>query len=173
MNYFLETERLGFTEWKYEFFPFALELWGDPFVSKLITINGVFSEEEINARLENEILNKQLYNVQYYPIFLLDKNIFIGCCGLRPYNIEEAIYEFGFYLKPDYWGKGYAYEAAKKIISYAIDTVDISNIYAGHHPDNIASKKALERLGFSYFKDEYYPPTNLYHPLYRLYITNG
>ncbi len=169
MNYFLKTERLGFSEWKNELYSFALELWENPLVSKLIVTNGIFSEEEIKKRLETEILNNILYNVQYYPIFLLDKNIFVGCCGLRPYDIGECIYELGFYLKPDYWGKGYAYEAAKKIMSYAIDKINISNIYAGHHPDNIASKKALERLGFNYFKDDYYAPTKAYHPLYRLY----
>ena len=168
-NYFLTTERLGFSEWKDEFYPFALELWGDPAVSKLVTANGVFSEEEIKVRLETEITNKKLYNVQYYPIFLLDGDTFIGCCGLRPYNLEESVFEFGFYLKPAYWGKGYAYEAAKGIINYTISTIDVSNIYAGHHPDNTSSRKALERLGFNYFRDEYYAPTRAYHPLYRLY----
>lgn len=170
INYFLQTERLGISLWKEDFLSYALDLWGDIHVSELITSQGVFSREEIIVRLETEILNKQLYNIQYYPIFLSTKDIFIGCCGLRPYNLEECIFEFGFYLKPDYWGKGYANEAAKKIISYTINTINITNIYAGHHPANMASRKALERLGFNYFKDEYYAPTKLYHPLYRLYV---
>lgn len=46
MDYFLKADRLGFSEWKYELLSFALELWGDPIVSKLFTVN-VFSEEEI------------------------------------------------------------------------------------------------------------------------------
>lgn len=169
MNYFLKTQRLGFAEWKEDFYPYALELWGNPLVSKFITLKDSFSEEDIRLRLKTEILNKQIYNIQYYPVFLLDGNIFIGCCGFRPYDMEAAIYEFGFYLKPEHWRKGYATEAAFQIIDYVSREVHIGNIYAGHHPDNISSKKALERLGFKYLKKEYYAPTGLYHPLYQRY----
>jgi len=172
MNYFLKTERLGFTEWQEDFYGFALELWADPHVSRLIKVDGVFSEDEIKIRLQTEMQNKKIYDVQYYPIFLLNTNSFVGCCGLRPYLPEKSIYEFGFYLKPDYWGKGYAFEAAKAIIDYSVCNIPIQNIYAGHHPENAASKKSLERLGFRYYKEEYYEPTKLYHPLYALYPVN-
>jgi hypothetical protein len=46
MDYFLKADRLGFSEWKYEYFPFALELWGDPIVSKLFTVNVFFQKKK-------------------------------------------------------------------------------------------------------------------------------
>lgn len=51
-------------------------------------------------------MNKQPYNVQCYPIFILDNNVFISCCKLRPYDLEKSMFEFGFYLKPNYWETG-------------------------------------------------------------------
>jgi RimJ/RimL family protein N-acetyltransferase len=43
-----------------------------------------------------------------------------------------------------------------------------ASLFAGHHPDNAASKHALERLGFRYTHHELYPPTGLEHPGYEL-----
>ncbi|WP_414714365.1 hypothetical protein [Sphingobium sp.] len=40
-------------------------------------------------------------------------------------------------------------------------TQGFSALIAGHHPDNLASKRAVLRLGFSYTHDELYPPAGL------------
>lgn len=92
---------------------------------------------------------------------------FIGCCGLRPYKLEEGIFEIGFHLKERFWGKGFANEGAKAVIQYAFDQLQATDIFAGHNPHNVNSRKALEHLGFHYISDEYYPPTGLYHPSYK------
>ena len=42
------------------------------------------------------------------------------------------------------------------------------SVFAGHNPHNTASPKLLEKLGFSPIGEEFYPPTGLYHPSYRL-----
>lgn len=168
MEYFLKTERLGFTYWNDEFLHYAIDLWGDPQVSRFVVAEGVFSEADIKERLLLEIKNKRLYGIQYYPVFLLEGDIFVGCCGLRPYDTRKSVCEFGFYFKPEYWGKGFAQEAGMKVIEYALDTLNISNIYAGHNSNNKASERALKKLGFEYIEDTFYEPTGLYHPLYML-----
>ncbi|HBE76468.1 MAG TPA: GNAT family N-acetyltransferase, partial [Firmicutes bacterium] len=69
---------------------------------------------------------------------------------------------------PCFWGHGYAKEAARAVISFAFDTLEISSLFAGHHPGNDASHRLLIQLGFCYVGDEYYPPTGLNHPSYIL-----
>lgn len=168
-QYFLTTARLGFSTWQVSDLDLARSLWGDPLVTKLICASGVFSEQEIKDRLQKEVDNERLHHVQYWPVFDLKTEELIGCCGLRPYDMAKGIYEIGFHIKSGHWGKKYAYEAAAAAIRYACDNLKAANLFAGHNPNNVASKKILERLGFHYSHDEFYAPTGLYHPSYKYY----
>ncbi|MEH6944575.1 GNAT family N-acetyltransferase [Bacillus sp. JJ722] len=168
-NYFLKTDRIGFSIWTDQDINIALSLWGDPFVTKYITAKGTIDKNQIKERLEKEILSIEQYNVQYWPIFDLETQDHIGCCGLRPYDLENGIYELGCHLNHQSWGKGFASEAAKAVINYAFNNLGAKNLFAGHNPNNIASKNFLTKLGFTYTHDEYYPPTGLQHPSYLFY----
>lgn len=92
--HFLKSERLGFRRWSQEDLPLARELWGDIEVTRFF--GGPFSEEEIGQRLEQEISRMKTYEFQYWPIHLLADNEHVGCCGLRPYRLEDGIPELGF-----------------------------------------------------------------------------
>ena len=164
--YFLHTRRLGFRPWTEADFDCAIGLWGDEDVTHFI--GGPFSIDQIRERLAREIANLHSYRVQYWPIFLLDRGEFVGCCGLRPYRDERSVYEIGFHLRRAYWGQGLAAEAAWAVMGYAFSQLEAIALSAGHHPANLASRRVLEKLGFRYTHDELYPPTGLQHPTYRL-----
>lgn len=163
-KYIIKTERLGFKKWSKEDYSKAEFLWGDTSVTNLI--GGDLSQTQIEERLQKEIDNDSLFGVQYWPLYILESGDFIGCCGLRPY--EDNTLEIGFHISSKYWRQGFAYEAAKKVIEYAFFELKISKLFSGHNPDNIGSKKLLEKLGFIYSHDEFYPPTGLNHPSYFL-----
>lgn len=165
-DYFLETSRVSFSKWKETDSDLAQQLWGNPDVTKYICASGAFSKAEIRNRLHTEIQSYKRYGVQYWPIFHLATNSFIGCCGLRPRS--ENVYEIGFHLCPDFWGQGYAVEAANAVIHYAFTVLKAEKLFAGHNPQNIASKRVLTKLGFTYIGDEYYAATGLHHPSYEL-----
>jgi ribosomal-protein-alanine N-acetyltransferase len=178
----IETTRLAFSTWDESKFPLAVRLWGNDQVTKFI--GGPFGEDQIRERLNREIENGKLYGVQYWPVFIRESNTspdstchdnhFIGCCGLRPYKkpveteSNEIIYEMGFHFLPEYWGKGYAKEAALGVIQYAFDKLNADALFAGHNPNNNSSKIVLEKLGFIFTHCEFYPPTGLNHPSYLL-----
>ena len=165
-DFFLTTNRIGFSKWQKGDMELAELLWGNPDVTRYICAGGRFSAEDISVRLETEINNEIAYHVQYWPIFELSSKDFIGCCGLRPYRRDK--YEMGFHLRPQFWGKGYAAEAAMAVIDYAFSVLKADALFAGHHPNNAASAKVLLKLGFRYIGDEFYEPTGLYHPSYEL-----
>ena len=104
----IETDRLFFSTWEENDVKDAYELWGDSEVTKLITASGKMNEEEIKNRLKKEIENYEKYGIQYFPLYLKENEVFVGCCGLRPYNIEKNILEMGIHIKKEYWGKGIA-----------------------------------------------------------------
>ena len=166
-QYFMKTERLGFSNWSEHDGNLAASLWGEPEVTRYICASGVFSQEEIQDRLQTEINTFRLYHVQYYPVFELNSGELAGCCGLRPFESEQNIYELGLHFRKEFWHKGYGYEAGTAAIQYGFHTLHVSEIRAGHHPDNTASRALLAKLGFQYTGDTYYAPTGLYHPSYQ------
>lgn len=115
-RYFLETERIGFSEWNTNDGKLAGTLWGDPEVTRYICSRGTFSKRDIKERLDKEIRNNEKYHMQYWPIFNKINSELIGCCGLRPWEGVEGVFELGFYLCRGYWGQGYASEAAQAVI---------------------------------------------------------
>jgi RimJ/RimL family protein N-acetyltransferase len=164
--HFLETERLAFSKWAPGDGELAARLWGDPKVTRYLCASGKFTPEEIEARLATEIENDIKYQVQYWPCFQASTHELVGCCGLRPHG--KAEYELGFHLRPEFWGQGYASEAARAVIRYAFTKLSAEALFAGHNPNNAASSKVLKKLGFQYLGDEFYAPTGLYHPSYKL-----
>ena len=85
---------------------------------------------------------------------------------------DEDIFEIGFHLCSPYWGHGYATEAARTVIDYAFEKLQVKGLFAGHNPGNALSKNTLMKLGFQYIHDEYYRPTGLLHPSYILLRDN-
>ena len=168
-NYFLKAERIGFSKWQHSDIKLAELLWGNPEVTQLICASGTFSKADIVKRLNQELDNDAAYQVQYWPIFQLISHELIGCCGLRPHTgPAKKEYEIGFHLRPEFWGQGYAWEAASAVIDYAFTVLKADKLFAGHHPGNAASQWLLVKLGFTYVEDKFYEPTGLYHPSYEL-----
>ena len=165
-DYFLTTDRTLFSKWEQDDLPLARELWGDPEVTRFICVSGCFTAEEIVDRLSREIVNDAECHVQYWPVFQRETKELVGCCGLRPHGAGE--YEMGIHLRPKFWGQGYGIETSGAVIRYAFTVLCVETLFAGHNPNNVASRKLLGKLGFSYIGDEFYEPTGLYHPSYEL-----
>jgi [ribosomal protein S5]-alanine N-acetyltransferase len=166
-DYFLRSTRLGFRCWSDADLPLALKLWGDPGVTRYIAARG-YTPREVQIRLQLEIDTEQTHGIQYWPFFLLTTGEHVGCCGLRPRDEEPGVPELGVHVASRHWRQGYALEAARSVIDYAFTIRGVPAVFAGHNPENVASRRLLTRLGFVYTHDELYEPTGLQHPSYRL-----
>lgn len=164
--FLLKTDRVEFAVWSENDLNEANSLWGNLEVTKLI--GGPFSNEMILERLNNEVNNFKNFGIQYWKIYLGDTMEFVGCCGLRPYKMEDHVVEFGCHLLPSFWGIGIAYNASLAVIKYGFSHVHATKIFAGHNPNNDASRALLRKLGFSFSHHEFYAPTGLQHPSYFL-----
>lgn len=163
-----ETKRLYLREWSLEDLDQALELWGDPYVMEFMDVRGGLSKPQVLEKLKEQIQCQEKYGVQSWAVVSKEGDEIIGCCGLRPYNLQERVFELGFHFMKKVWGQGYALEAAEAVIRYAFEKLKIPKLFAGHHPKNSASKKLLLKLGFHHVREELYPPTGLMHPSYEL-----
>jgi RimJ/RimL family protein N-acetyltransferase len=146
------TERLVARSWCLDDLPFAIELWGDPAVTALIDARGTLTPQQVAAKLCAEIDSEHSDGVQYWAVFDGRSGDFVGCGGLRRwiYTPDERNFELGFHLVKRCWGRGLAREAALAVLDYGWRNMGLTKVYAGHHPDNRASQRILERLGFTF-----------------------
>ena len=70
----------------------------------------------------------------------------IGGMGIHPE--AEAGHEFGYWLTPSAWGRGYATEAGRAVVAIARHALGLKRLNAGHFIDNPASGRVLTKLGF-------------------------
>ena len=73
----------------------------------------------------------------------------IGWAGLQ-YVPELDETEVGFLLDRPAWGKGYATEAAKASVHFGFEHFSLEHIIALVHPDNLASRRVIEKSGMAY-----------------------
>jgi ribosomal-protein-alanine N-acetyltransferase len=163
------TARVAFRAWTLDDVALAHGLWGDPRVTALI--GGPFDEAWVRRRLATEIAGEAAHGASYWPIFDRDTSAHLGCCGVRPY--APGVLELGVHLRHDAGGRGLATEASRAVIDHAFSALGATALFAGHHPDNAASRRLLTKLGFVFTHDELYAPTGRLHPSYRLEPPRG
>ncbi len=110
------------------------------------------TEEQAQAKFKSILaINHQEEKLGYFKIHNVT-NVFIGDCKLERYKYDPSILEIGYILKKEYWGKGYGISICKKMLTLASASFPKQDIIGIIDPDNIASKKLLEKFGFeSYF----------------------
>jgi [ribosomal protein S5]-alanine N-acetyltransferase len=165
-DYFLKSTHLGFGRWASEDFALAQSLWSDAEVTRFI--GGPFSDQQNRERLELQIGWMKEHGLQYWPVFLSETDEHVGCAGLRPYRLDHGVYELGIHLRQKFWGAGLAEEAGRAVIRHAFGPLGVKALFAGHHPENAASRRLIEKLGFRFTHEEFYAPTGLQHPSYLL-----
>lgn len=74
--------------------------------------------------------------------------LIIGTCTL--FNIDSANRraELGYALGREHWGQGYMQEALGALLEFCFDSLNLHRVEADVDPQNGASIKTLERLGF-------------------------
>lgn len=73
---------------------------------------------------------------------------FLGWCTLNGWNPEHRSASLGYCLREAAWGHGFATEAARGLLQWGFDTVDLNRVQAQTDTRNAASARVLEKLGF-------------------------
>jgi [ribosomal protein S5]-alanine N-acetyltransferase len=73
---------------------------------------------------------------------------FLGWCSLTRWNPDHRSAALGYCLDDAAWGQGYATEAARAVLGWAFDTLDLNRVQAETDTRNRASARVLEKLGF-------------------------
>jgi RimJ/RimL family protein N-acetyltransferase len=152
----LETERLVLRPFTTDDAPFILTLLNEPSFLRYIGDKKVRTLEDARQYLLNgPIASYERNGFGLCLVELKDSQTAIGMCGLLKRE-ELPDPDIGFAFLPDFWNKGFAFEAAAAVMNDARARLKLNRILAIVNPDNYASIKFLERLGlkFAGLRDE-------------------
>ncbi|MGV0101889.1 GNAT family N-acetyltransferase [Nostoc sp. DSM 114160] len=80
-------------------------------------------------------------------VVLKEENRLIGNCGIRVNDPEMREANIGYELNTQYWGQGYATEAAQAILKFGFEELRMHRIWSWCISENVASVKVLEKIG--------------------------
>ncbi len=147
----LETQRLIMRQWRdvdiqpfaamnrdtriMEYFPFFLD------------------QEESAAMIKIFAERMQQQGFLYLPVIEKATGTFAGMVNLAPVSFEAHFtpaFEIGWRLAFNFWGKGYASEAAKKLIEYGFNELNLGEIVSFTAIGNKRSSAVMERIGMAF-----------------------
>lgn len=79
-------------------------------------------------------------------ICLKESDELIGCIGLL-LSVPDQNASLGYWIGEPYWNQGYCTEAAKVMIKYAFEQLDLHRVFATHISHNPASGRVMTKLG--------------------------
>ena len=155
----LQTDRLVLRQVQYDDINDMHRMRTDPDVMLHMDTEIPQSINDTQKKVEQEIESFSKEESVYWTIILKSTNEFIGGAGYWRLLKEHYRAEIGYQLLPDYWRKGYSFEALREIINFGFKKMGLHSIEGNVNPKNIASIKLLEKLGFvqeAYFRENFY-----------------
>lgn len=169
MTIFAETPRLILREIVPEDAGHIFELDSDPEVQRYVGNKPLKHMEQAEAAIEF-IRRQYIENgIGRWAVINKENGEFLGWSGLKlireTINNHSGFYEAGYRFMKKYWGKGYATESLIASLDYGFNQLQQQNIYAVTDAENYASRKVLEKAGFTFVEifDMDGEPTTWFH----------
>lgn len=162
------SERLFFRILTLEDIDYAMKFWGDEEVMEYCY--GADTRENIMKAINFYMELQDKRGFSPYIVTIKETGEVIGICGFNPTRNDGEIELIYHYIK-EYWGMGYATEAAKACIKYADDNfMNINRITASVDPRHNASIKTLEKAGFKFTHTQYCEKTKQEEPYFEILL---
>lgn len=161
----VETERLVGERLREEHFAYVRAMDTDRDV--MATLGGVRSENETWEGLRSGLAHWKRYGFGPWAFHVRETGEKVGGAALRHVHVgggDEV--EIGYRVAAAWWGRGIATEMASALVGIARDRLGLAEIVAFTLPSNLASRRVMEKVGFTYERDVEWAA--LPHVLYRL-----
>jgi len=161
----IETPRLRGERIGPEHHAALLALLGDPRVGA--TLGGAATPEIVTAHIERHVAGWERDGFHYWLFVDRETGEPVGRGGLSRTDTGGAGgVEVGWAVMPDRWGQGYASEIGAASLDVAFGVLGLSEVVSYTLPHNAASRRVMEKLGFSYEREIVH--ADLPHVLYRI-----
>lgn len=147
----LETFRLTLRGWREDDIAPLTAILSDPQVTRYLFGDGrQLTAEEAREAYGRRIASWENDGVGFWAVELRATGRLIGWAGLQVARFEsglEGVIEVGWTLGREWWGNGYAKEAAEASVRWGFEHRGLERIYAFHAPANRRSERVMEGLG--------------------------
>ncbi|WP_201555869.1 GNAT family N-acetyltransferase [Psychrobacter sp. 72-O-c] len=159
----LETESLYLRQWQPSDFAIFADMNADPEVMR-------YFPKLLSATVSDIIANKcqQLIKDKgwgFWAVSLKDgsekSDAFIGFVGLNETHADlhfAPCVEIAWRLRKEFWGQGYATEAANASLKFAFEELALDEVVSFTAVINKRSQSVMERLGMTNTQDNFYHP---------------
>ncbi|SCW65914.1 Protein N-acetyltransferase, RimJ/RimL family [Paenibacillus tianmuensis] len=102
--------------------------------------------EDTKAFIEEVVKGQGIHPRNQFTLAIIVKetNGLIGACNLIR---DRSQGEIGYSINRNYWGFGFATEAAEAMLDFGFNELNPHRIYATCRPNNVGSIRVLEKIG--------------------------
>ncbi len=147
-KYIFTSERLGFRNWNLTDVDKMHEINSDEKVMEFFpSISTKEQTIQFVERMKKQYKNKGFC---YFAVDKLEDNEFIGFIGLseQTYKAEfTPCIDIGWRIKSSEWNKGFASEGATKCLDYALNQLELENVYSIAPKINTKSEHIMTKIG--------------------------
>jgi len=124
--------------------------WTAPEVRRFLFDGAILSPAEIAAAIDDSARDFATAGYGLWLIQAGDGTGLAGTAGLRP--LENLGLEVYYSLAPGAWGNGFATEAARAVVEYALGPLGLPEVLAEVDQGNTASAAVIGRLAMTAFE---------------------
>jgi len=129
---------------------FLLQLLNEPSFLENIGDRGVRSLDDARAYVaKGPAASYAQHGFGLFHVSLKDTREPMGLCGLLKRDWLEHV-DIGFAYLPQYFGKGYGFEAARAVVDWGRREKGIQRVCGITKLDNVGSIRVLEKLGMTF-----------------------
>jgi RimJ/RimL family protein N-acetyltransferase len=148
----LETDRLILRRFTVADAAFILRLVNEPSWLEFIGDKGVRTLQDARDYILNgPVAMYERHGFGMYLTELKHGRVPVGMCGLIKRDTLPDV-DIGFAFLPEFWGRGYAYEAATAVLAHGHQGFGLQRIVAITSISNDSSIRVLEKIGLSFVR---------------------
>jgi [ribosomal protein S5]-alanine N-acetyltransferase len=121
-------------------------LAADPAIAEMTRIPYPYPADGAIGFIEKSVEGRT--NGTDFVFAIKEDGIVAGVCGLHCHDENRSSFELGYWIGRPYWGKGIATEAVSQLVTCALTSLQLSNLYAECLERNVASQRVLEKNWF-------------------------
>lgn len=144
----LDTERLRLRPVRRTDADHVLEVFGDDAAMRYWSHEPLADLDAAHDYIDRMMSGFAARTLFQWVIAERESDAMVGTVTLYQWDRQNRRAEVGFMLGRAHWGRGFAQEAVRAVLRFAFDRMDLHRVEADTHPDNAASLRLLERLGF-------------------------
>lgn len=144
----LHTERMELREIHPEHAEDYFDVMGRDEVTQYYGMDSLKEIKQAKELIESFHTTKDAGRGMRWGMFKKGSDRLMGTIGLNNLLLYSKKTEVGYEIHPNYWRKGFVFEANKAVLDYAFGELELYRVGAITFPENTASIRLLEKLGF-------------------------